>query len=394
MNIALVHPEIQDFINASLDKDVFALSLSKNKFSEVAWHEIINQIKAKQKAKTKLPSWFSKENIVYPSPISIEQSTDEQVANFKSTLIECTSLIDLSGGFGVDSYYFSKTTAKVIHCEINAELSSLVKHNFEVLNTLNIDCYTGDGTEILKNLNQRFDTIYVDPSRRNDAKGKVFLLNDCEPNVPQNLDFYFQFSSKIFVKTSPMLDISVGISELKNVKNIYCIALNNEVKELLFEIHQNYNDTIALKAINIHKHKTAIFETIIGKTYEATYAEPEKYLYEPNAAQLKTGAFEAIGCVFQLNKLHKHTHLYTSKTLQNFDGRTFEITHVLPYHKTQATEYLKNKNLHINSRNFPLSVAELRKKWNINEGKDEYVFFTTTLNNEKKMIFCKRIANE
>ncbi len=394
MNSALLHPEIQDFINASLDKDVFALSFSKNKFLEVDWHEIINQIKAKQKAKTKLPSWFSKENIIYPSPISIEQSTDEQVADFKTTLIKGDRLIDLSGGFGVDSYYFSKTATKVIHCEINAALSSLVKHNFEVLKALNIDCYTGDGTEILKNLNQHFDSIYIDPYRRNDAKGKVFLLNDCEPNVPQNLDFYFQFSSKIFVKTSPMLDISVGISELKNVKKIYCIALNNEVKELLFEIHQNYNEVIVLKAINIHKHKTTVFETIVGKTYEKTYSEPEKYLYEPNAAQLKTGAFDAIGYVFQLNKLHKHTQLYTSKILQNFDGRIFEITHVVPYHKAQATEYLKNKNLHINSRNFPLSVAELRKKWSINEGNNNYVFFTTTLNNKKIMIFCKRIDNE
>jgi hypothetical protein len=128
----------------------------------------------------------------------------------------------------------------VYHCEINPELSAIVKHNLIQLNYENITCIEGDSTETLKNLNQKFDWIYVDPSRRNDIKGKVFMLNDCLPNIPDLQSFYYQFSSKILIKTAPLLDITAGLTELQNVKQIHIVAVDNEVKELLWELHKNY----------------------------------------------------------------------------------------------------------------------------------------------------------
>ena len=212
MDKSILSAEIQEYINANLDADVAQLALQKNKFPNSDWTTILNQILSKQKSKTKLPTWFITQNIYYPSKISIEQTSSEKIAEYKSQLISGMALIDLTGGFGVDDYYFAKKLNQVTHCEINQELSEIVAHNFEQMNVKNIQCLIGDSFEILKDLNQKFDWIYIDPSRRNDVKGKVFMLKDCLPNVTELLDFYFQFADKILIKTAPILDISAGLS--------------------------------------------------------------------------------------------------------------------------------------------------------------------------------------
>ena len=225
MDLKLLNPEIQQFINANIDKNISKLALQKNPFPDVEWIAILNQIEAKTKAKDKLPTWFAAQNCIFPSKISVEQTSSEKTALYKSTIVSGETLIDLTGGFGVDDYYFSKKIKAVAHCEINPELSELVKHNFEQLNATNISCYAGDSSATLNTLNTKWDWIYIDPSRRNDAKGKVFMLKDCLPNVPENLDFYFTHSNSILIKTAPLLDISAGLSELKNVKAIHIVAL-------------------------------------------------------------------------------------------------------------------------------------------------------------------------
>src|SRR5690606_7972261 len=158
--------------------------------------------------------------------------------------------------------YFSQVFKEVLHCEINSDLSQIVQHNFNVLNCENITCFAQDGLEVLKNQDQKFDWIYIDPSRRNDLKGKVFLLKDCLPDVTVLLEDYFEFSDNILIKTSPIYDISVGISELQNVKNIHIVAVENEVKELLFELKKDYEDAITIKTINFTKGNPEIFDFV------------------------------------------------------------------------------------------------------------------------------------
>jgi 16S rRNA G966 N2-methylase RsmD len=233
LDLLILNPEIQAFINANIDTRISILALKKNPFQDMEWISILNQVEAKAKAKDKLPIWFNTENIIYPGKISIEQTSSEKTANHKTTIVSGESLIDLTGGFGVDDYYFSKKIKAVAHCEINPELSNIVKHNFEQLEAKNITCYEGDSSSTLRTLNQKWDWIYIDPSRRNYAKGKVFMLRDCLPNVPENLDYYFNNTNAILIKTAPLLDLSAGLSELKYVKTIHIIALENEVKELL-----------------------------------------------------------------------------------------------------------------------------------------------------------------
>lgn len=392
MNLDLLKPEIQEFINKNSGADVSRLALSKNPFPDIDWLEILNQISARTKAKEKLPSWFSSPNIIYPSKISVEQTSSEKTALYKSSIVSGNKLIDLSGGFGVDDFYFSKKMAEVVHCEINSELSDIVTYNAQVLNTANIKCITGDSTEIIQKLNTHFDWIYIDPSRRNDAKGKVFMLKDCLPNVPELLQLYFSFSNNILIKTAPILDISAGLSELHSVRAIHIVAVDNEVKELLWELSKGYLDNPEIKTINFLKDKTESFDFYLNnETTTVLTVAIQQYLYEPNSAIMKSGGFEEIGSYYGLGKLHRHSHLYTSDKIIRFPGRVFEIQKVIPYAKNEMKTILQNGKFNITTRNFPETVESIRKKWKIKDGGDQYCFFTTDTNNDKIVLICTKI---
>ncbi|BDU27182.1 class I SAM-dependent methyltransferase [Flavobacterium sp. GSB-24] len=391
MNTSILHPDIQEFIIQNTGVDLTKLALQKNPFPEADWIVILNQIEARSKAKEKLPTWFSAANIIYPSKISVEQTSSEKTAAYKADLISGETLVDLTGGFGVDDYYFSKKFKAVTHCEINEDLSEIVKHNFNQLEIKNCTFYAGDSIHLLEKSDQKYDCIYIDPSRRNDAKGKVFMLKDCLPNVPELLDFYFEKADSILIKTAPLLDISAGLSELKNVKNIHVIALENEVKELLFEIHKNYSSEIKLKTANILKETTETFEFVLGEISFPIYDFPQKYLYEPNSAIMKSGGFDEVSAVFQINKLHKHSHLYSSENLIDFPGRRFEIQKVIPYNKNEMKNELANQQANITTRNFPETVENIRKKWKIKNGGNLYCFFTTDVKDNKIVLICSKI---
>lgn len=392
MKFLILQTEIQDFINQKIGQPIAKLALQKNPFASVPWISILNQIEAKTKAKDKLPTWINTKNIIYPSKISVEQTSSEKTAAYKTSLLSGHSIIDLTGGFGVDDYYFSTVFKTVIHCELNTELSERVAHNFKQMTVPNVNCLAGDSLFILKELGQQFDWIYIDPSRRNDAKGKVFMLKDCLPNVPENLAVYFNYSKSILIKTAPLLDIAAGLSELKNVKNIHIIALENEVKELLWEIHQDYTDAITIKTVNITKEKNQTFEYILNTDNEfATYHLPQKYVYEANSAIMKSGGFEAVSSQFKINKLHKHSHLYTSEEPIAFPGRRFKIETIIPYQKSEIKNHLTHKKANITTRNFPDTVEIIRKKWKIKEGGTDYCFFTTDVNDNKIVLICTKL---
>ena len=392
MNIEeLLQPKIQDFITENLGTDSVKLALKKNPFPEASYAEIINQIISKMKAKKKLITWFSTTNIIYPEKISIEQTSSESTANYKSSLVSGEKLIDCTGGFGVDDYYFSKQFKTVIHCELNADLSQIVKHNCEVLKVSNIECYQGDSTEILKQLNQKFDCIYIDPSRRNDAKGKVFMLADCLPNVVDLQDFYFQFTNTILIKTAPILDLQAVLLELKNVAQIHIVAVDNEVKELLWKIEKNFNESPEIIAVNIEKSTPSITKIESSKSYSARYSLPKKYLYEPNAALMKSGGFEAVSELYNVSKLHQHSHLYTTEEITAFPGRKFQIDAIIPFQKKEIAHYIQGKKMNVSTRNFPIKPEEIKKKYKIQDGGIVFAFFTTNLNNEKIILLCTKL---
>lgn len=387
----LLEPEIQAYIKNHIGVDTTKMALGKNPFEGVDFIEILNQVAAKTKAESKLPTWFKTSNIIYPSKVSVEQTSSEITANYKASLVSGDSLIDLSGGFGVDDFYFSKNFRKVVHCEMQQELSSIVAHNFEALNAKNIQSVFGDSTQILNEFNHSWDCIYVDPSRRNDHKGKVFMLSDCSPNVGELLPLYLSYSKIILIKAAPILDITAALQELIYVKEIHLVAVNNEMKEILFLIEKDFKAEPKVFCINFNKSETQKVEFQRNAEAAPSYSLPQKFLYEPNSAIMKSGEFNQLSQQFDLPKLHQHSHLYTSENQINFPGRSFRIIDVLGYDKSGIAKINALGKVNITTRNFPLTVEELRKKIKVKDGGDAYCFFTTNLNNDKIIIICSKI---
>ena len=397
LNNQLLNTNVQEFIieKSNSNCDISSLVLSKNPFSEIPIQQIATQVNGRQKALKKFPLWATTPNCYYPPNLNLEQTSSEITAKYKSTLVSGNSLLDLTGGFGIDDYYFSLVMKGVTHCELNSELSVIAAHNFKQLKAQNIQCIIGDGLEILNKQKHELDWVYIDPSRRDSNKNKVFFLEDCLPDIPKSLDTLLSKSSNILLKTAPLLDIKAGLRSLKYVKEIHIIAIQNDVKELLWVIEKDCNVDPEVKTRNFTSQKEEHFQFTLSEEAktQAPLHQPSKHLYEPNAAILKSGAFSCIANQFKLGKLHTNTHLYTSNILQKgFPGRTFEILEILPYNKKSLKKLIDTK-ANITTRNFPESVAVLSKKFKIKDGSDTYIFFTTIMDNSKVALICKKVPD-
>jgi len=390
----LLDKKVQKFIDKNLNSDISKLIFKGSPFADINIKILVNQIEAKNKSKKKLSTWFYSKNIIYPQKLSIEQTSSEKTAEFKASLFKGNKAIDLTGGFGVDTFYFSKNFEQFTHCEYNKQLSEIVKHNFATLEKNNVDFISGDGLEYLKSTNNTYNLVYLDPARRSDIKGKVFMLADTQPNPVDNLELLFSKSKNILIKVSPLLDLKNTIRELKNVKTIYIISLNDEVKELLFLLEKEYkNDTeiISVDLFNSKKTKKSSF-TLNDANYTSNYNLPQKFLYEASAAVMKSGAFNQISEKYKINKIASNSHLYTSnKLIEKFQGRTFEIISVSKANKKDIRKNLPFDKANISTRNYMMSVAEIRKKFKIKDGGNDYLFFTIGYNKEAIVIYCRKI---
>ena len=387
MNNHILDREIQDFI-INYSNPSSKLAFAGSPFIQVTVQELIQQIDSRRKIKTKLPTWYKNDRIYYPPKLNLEQTSSELTAKYKASLISGGSLADITGGFGVDSYSFSKKINSVDYFEINEELSKIAKHNFNILGSSNVQCFDKSGLDAV--LMKEYEVIYADPSRRHDKKGKVYLLEDCEPNIPKNIHELLDQCGVLMLKTSPMLDISAGLAELSCVFQIHIVAVNNEVKELIWLLKKGSSVQPDVYTINLKNNSSETFNFKWDAKTETSYNDPLKYLYEPNAAILKSGAFGLLSEEFKVEKLHKHSHLYTSNTIQDFPGRRFIIEQVITYSKSEVRKSINFKTANITTRNFPESVASLRKKWKISEGGNRYLFFTTVANEKKIVIICSK----
>ena len=392
MNKAILKTGAQEFIKNNWNTDTLSVLLKKPLFEGISQKELVEQLEAKKKCKDKLPTWFATEGIYYPRKLSIEQTSSEKAAQYKAVLIHGKTLLDSTGGLGVDSHFFAKKFETVTHCEINEKLSGIAAYNARILGQQNTNFIATDGLRFLQDSRTEFDWVYVDPSRRNDRKGKVFRLSDCLPNVPEQLDAIFKKAKSVLLKASPLLDISLGISELQWVKQVHVVAVQNEVKEVLFLMEKGSTTPIEFHSVNLGKEETSHFSFRREAEKEATvtYGPPLGYLYEPNAAILKAGGFRSVAAAFGMHKLHEHSHLYTSDEEIDFPGRTFRILEVLPYSKKNMRALIGSQ-ANITVRNFPLSVAELRKKHQVKEGGDRYLFFTTDFEGRRILLVCEKI---
>ena len=392
MNKAILNKDVQEFIRRNINTDITRISLSKSPFLEISSKELAEQIDGKRRCEKKLPLWFNTNNIYYPQKLAIEQCSSEAAAKYKSTLLFGDKIIDLTGGFGVDSYFFSEKAKNIIQCEINKELSDISRHNSTVLGA-NINYICTDGIEYLKTSIEAFDTIYVDPSRRISLR-KVFFLKDCDPDVFRNKDLLLKKSSRLLIKTAPLLDIQSTIKELQQVTQVHIISIKNECKEVLYVIDEAFSETdppILCVVLTDAENLTFKFRFSEEKEfYLDTYSAPLNYLYEPDVALLKAGCFKLITKKFDVKKIHQHTHLYTSEELtKNFIGRKFKIITTWDYGTFLKEQKFTKAN--IICRNFPLDPAQIRKKLKIEDGGEMYLLFCTGSKNELLVIYCERI---
>lgn len=380
---------ISDYRNLSISK--IALLLSKHQYLDKNF--ILNQINGYQKATDKLPEFANNSNILYPSPLSLEQCSSEKTALFKTTIVSGKSLLDLTGGFGVDAYYFSKKFNSITYVEQNETLFTIASSNFKKLGTTNIASHCTTAEAFLTTNQQLFDVIYIDPARRNLTQ-KVFQFEDCTPAVLNLLPSLLAISPTVLIKTSPMLDIKKAIAQLKFVSKVVVLSLKNECKEVLYLLEKKPENLIKINTVNIGL-STEFFSFTFEEEEAETlnYSEPKDYLYEPNTSIMKAGGFKTIASKFSIKKIALHSHLYSSNHyIENFPGRCFKISNIMPY-QPKLFFKLGITKANVSCRNFKDNVDLVKKKLKLKDGGETYIFATTLSNKKPILIICKKKSN-
>jgi len=376
---SVLKKEIQDFIYSNEQLDETKLILSQRELYGASTTLIAHQITGRRKAKYKLPTWYATQQIVYPPSLNLEQSSSEATAEYKRDFLlrhisKRTKTIDLTGGFGIDTFFFSKIFDHVDCVERNEELIPIAQHNHHQLGATNISYHARNAEEIISG-SYSWDFIFIDPSRRDENAKKLIQLADTQPNVVELQTALLEKSDHILIKTSPLLDIQAALRELKCVKTVTVLSVDNECKELLFFISKNSDSTPTIEAVNILEAKqNQHFVFTLEEETEAivSFSDPLTFIYEPNASILKAGAFKTIAEQFSLAKLSKSTHLYTSSQLiEKFPGRIFKVIKLQP----DATEFatIPNRQINVSTRNYPLSPEEIKKKYKLKDGGDQFL---------------------
>lgn len=397
----MMNTETQRFIEEHQSDNPHTLALQVKRYPQVDIPLAITQIAGKQIALKKAPTWAACPDIHYPPHLSMEQCSSEQTAHYKTTIIQKSntprhSLVDLTGGFGIDCACLATLFQQATYVEQQENLCRLASHNFPRLGLTHIAVLHHDATTYLQQM-EVVDWIFIDPARRNNHGGKTVAISDCEPDVSSLEELLLQKAQRVLVKLSPMLDLSLALNELKHVQEVHIVSSGGECKELLLILGNEPIDEIPIHCINLLSEKEMQHFTFTRQQEQNATCEYtdslDDYLYEPNASLLKAGAFRSLAHQYQLKKLHPNSHLYTSPHLiTDFPGRKFHITRHGGFGKKELKELMAGiKKANLTIRNFPASVAELRKRLKIEEGGEIYLFATTMASNNKRLICCKRI---
>ena len=390
-----ISSETLRFIEENTRADVRSLALQAKKYPQVDMAMAVVQIAGRQIAEAKVPSWYHTEGLLYPKHLSMEQCSSEATAIYKAGLVEGDSFADLTGGFGIDCSFLSRKFKQADYVERQAELCELANHNFPLLG-LSIGVHNEDGVEYLKQM-QPVDCLFLDPARRDGHGGKTVAIADCEPDVSALEDLLVEKAKKVMVKLSPMLDLSLALKHLKYVREVHIVSVNNECKELLLILQkESASSDITIHCehiLNASDHQSFSFTQEQERTSDCPLAtEVGAYLYEPNASILKAGAYRSLTQTYACKKLHASSHLYTSEQfIEDFPGRRFHVEAVSGFGKKELKEFLQGmEKANLTIRNFPSSVADLRKRLKLKEGGEDYLFATTLADESKVMIKCRK----
>ena len=387
------------FINEHADDDLALLLLAAGRYPEIDMPFAVEQIRARRYIREKLPAWYTNRLLLFPSKIAVEQCSSEQTALYKQRLIRNEKHVcDATGGLGVDTYYFAQKVSRVTYIEQSKECFDIAMYNFSQFQLQNIDGYNDVAENVLPTM-QPVDLIYIDPARRNKVNQRVFALSDCEPDLVKILPLLLSKAPTVIAKLSPMLDIRHTLALLPQTIEVHTVSVRNECKELLFILQRgtekqeplisciNYTTEGMEQSFRFTLSDEQTTECMIGYSVQP-------FLYEPNVSILKAGAYKQVAIRFGLEKLHQHSHLYTSgKLIRSFPGRIFQVQEVFPFHgKTCKTIHRIIPQANISTRNFPLSTDELRRRTRISEGGDCYLFATTLAGNKRVLIQGEKVS--
>ena len=383
------------FIEENARADVRSLALQAKKYPQVDMAMAVVQIAGRQIAEAKVPSWYRTKGLLYPKHLSMEQCSSEATAIYKAGLVEGDTFADLTGGFGIDCSFLSRKFKQADYVERQSELCELAEHNFPLLG-LNIGVHNEDGVEYLKQMHP-VDVLFLDPARRDGHGGKTVAISDCEPDVSALEDLLVEKAKKVMVKLSPMLDLSLALKALKYVQEVHIVSVNNECKELLLILEKSIDSSEIVihceQITSTGEHQHYAFTQEQERTSDCPLsAEVGAYLYEPNASILKAGAYRSLTQTYPVNKLHASSHLYTSPYyIEDFPGRRFQVEAVSGFGKKELKTLLQGlEKANLTIRNFPSSVAELRKRLKLKEGGECYLFATTLSDESKVLIKCRK----
>ncbi|MBO7494885.1 MAG: SAM-dependent methyltransferase [Bacteroidales bacterium] len=425
------------YISAHASDDVSHLALHPSKDPQVDMAVALQQIAGRQKAKEKLPDWYATKGILYPKKVSMEQCSSSQTADYKASLVEGDSFADFSGGFGVDTVALARKFDKGWYVEPQEELCELFQHNCKVLDINNVNVINGTMEENLAPIGP-VETIYLDPSRRDTHGRRVVSLADCTPNLPEWKSALLERCNILIVKLSPMIDIFQTFRDLPETYAVHVVAVEGECKEVVFLLTRDnfpVNDILRRDAIYRVRNsdpetdiiadgtdllnettdainrvptivavdigKNAIFR--VETTLDTERTTPPRiatelgaYLYEPNAAVMKAGIFNALSQQFHIAKLAKNTNLFTADELhEDFPGRVFRIEAVHEFHPRKTAKELSHlASASIAVRNFPLSAEELRKTLKIKNGNTCYLFGCTLWDGKKIILQTQKKQGE
>ena len=411
------------FIETHADDDVHQLAFLAARYPDVDMPFALNQIAGRRMARTKLPSWAATEGLIYPPHLSIEQCSSEQTAIYKAALVRRISMfilsqssvrtqllplqwVDLTGGMGVDFSFIAPLFQRSVYVEPQSQLCEMARNNFPLLGLERSEVVCGDATDYLRAM-EPADWIYLDPARRNENGGKTVLMTDCTPDVTQLLDTLLNKARCVLLKLSPMLDWQYAVSVLNReeciVREVHIVAVKNECKELLLVLSRSCfgdADTLCEQRLSVicsNDSETFSYDfTEENKTFLSVFQNtllPGMFLYEPYSSLMKAGAFALFSARFKVASIAAHSHLFVSQQLRHgVFGRKFQIKAISSLNKKEVKAALQGINqANIAVRNFPMSVAELRKRLRLREGGAVYIFATTDTQNQKRLLICEKI---
>ena len=398
----MVNQETLSYINNHRTDDSRRLALQSHP-SDVDMPYALEQIAGWQAACRKLPRWASTDGIVYPPHLSMEQCSSQPTAIYKRQVAQrllgdrADTLVDLTGGYGVDFSYMAEVFRHGTYVERQEELCEAARHNFPLLGIGDAEIICGDGTEYLSRI-EHASMIYLDPARRDNNGGRTYGIADCTPDVTVLKDVLVEKADFVMVKLSPMLDWHKAVEDVGEVGEVHIVSVKNECKELLLVIDCNgiSEQTLQVFCTNYTSDNTATIDKFPAEgnlnVISPTFSDPMRqlYVYEPNASLMKFGEFSQLCSKYGVSQIAPSSNLFVSKNnIEEFPGRRFRIEAVSGMNKKELRKVLGSiDKANITTRNFPLSVAELRKRLKLKDGGNKYIFATTLQDGSHKLICC------